>query len=555
MKRKTTKIALLMVCLGLGSFYGGMLMGESSALKEISKDDIAHAENLLALSFTDAQRDSMLDGLHENREAYLTLRSQEIDNSVSPALVFNPLPEGYKMPEGKPVFKRTVKKVDLPSDSTDLAFFGVAALSQLIEKKKITSAYLTRFYLDRLKAYGPELECTVTLMEDYAMDRARQADKEIAAGKYKGPLHGIPFGAKDLLAKKDFPTTWGAVPYQDQEIDEDAEVITRLEASGAILVAKLTLGALAWGDVWFGGKTRNPWNTDKGSSGSSAGSASAVAAGLVPFAIGSETLGSIVSPASTCGVTGLRPTYGAVPKTGAMALSWSMDKLGPLAGSAEDCAIVYNAIYGPDGVDKSVRAHAFQYDDSRDVKQLKVGYLVDDFDNALFKELDEAALKTFEAMGVRLQPKQLPDMPVRDLLFILSAEGAAAFDELTLSGKDSLLVRQVKNAWPNVFRQSRFIPAVEYIQANRMRSMLIEAMDEVMSDIDVLIAPSFAGSALALTNLTGQPCVVMPNGFGKDGLPGSFTIISNLYREGDALILAKAYQERTDFNQRKPPGF
>ena len=380
-----------------------------------------------------------------------------------------------------------------------------------------------------------------------------RADKEIAAGHYRGPLHGIPYGAKDLLATKGIRTTWGSVPFKEQMFDEDATVIKRLENAGAILVAKLTMGELAWGDVWFGGKTKNPWKLDQGSSGSSAGSASATAAGLVGFSIGTETWGSIVSPSNRCGTTGLRPTYGRVSRKGAMALSWSMDKIGPICRTVEDCALVFNAIYGPDPGDQTLYDVPFNYSSQIDLKRLTVGYVKADFDSAkINRDQNNASLAKLRAMGVTLIPIEMPKLPVSDLHIILSAEAGAAFDDLTRSGKDDMLVRQIKNAWPNAFRSSRFIPAVEYIQANRVRYILIQEMAKLMARIDLYVAPSVEGDNSLLTNLTGHPCVVVPNGFTKENTPTSITFIGRLFDEGKLLGFARAYQQATDFHLKHP---
>ncbi|RMH75023.1 MAG: amidase, partial [Calditrichaeota bacterium] len=464
-----------------------------------------------------------------------------------------PIPVGATFDTVRRPFRyRDPGEVELPQNREDLAFYSVAELAALIKSRKISSLELTRFFLERLKKYGPRLECVITLTEELALEQARRADAEIAAGKYRGPLHGIPYGAKDLLAVRGYPTTWGAMPYKDQVIDEDATVIQRLEEAGAVLVAKLTLGALAWGDVWFGGKTRNPWNLEQGSSGSSAGSAAATAAGLVPFAIGTETWGSIVSPSTRCGVTGLRPTFGRVSRTGAMALSWSMDKIGPICRTVEDCAIVFNAIYGPDGIDQSVVDLPFNYSPDIDITRLRIGYLKSAFEaDHETKPFDDAALEVLRSMGVELIPIELPELPTWNLSFILTAEAAAAFDELTRSNRDDLMVRQIKNAWPNVFRHSRFIPAVEYINANRIRYLLIQEMDKVMRQVDVYVAPSF-GENLLLTNLTGHPCVVVPNGFKEDGTPVSISFIGKLYGEAEVLAVAKRYQEATGFHRKHP---
>jgi Asp-tRNA(Asn)/Glu-tRNA(Gln) amidotransferase A subunit family amidase len=536
------------------SFTAGAYFSGGLEKLPIKYETVKEAEKLLGLEFTRAEVDSMLTGLEEQRMNYINLRNIVIPNSLSPSLVFNPIPRGLKFDtEKKPLVLSPVGKITLPKNRDDLAFYSVRDLGELIRTRQISSVELTQFYLDRLKKYGPKLECVVTLTEEYALQQARKADQEIKAGKYKGPLHGIPYGAKDLLAKKGYKTTWGAVPYKDQVIDEDATVIKRLDDAGAVLVAKLTLGALAWGDIWYGGKTRNPWNYEQGSSGSSAGTASAVAAGLVPFGIGSETLGSIVSPSTTCGVTGLRPTFGLVSKHGAMALSWSMDKLGPMCRYIEDAAIVLDAISGQDGMDLSVLPYPFNYNAKRKLKDIRVGYLKSDFEKEYgFQAFDQAALKKFEELGIKLIPVELPAFPVNDMIFILSAEGAAAFDDLTRSNRDDLLVRQVKRAWPNVFRTARFIPAVEYIQANRLRTLLIESMVQVTEQVDVFISPSWASNSLSVTNLTGHPCVVLPNGFTAKGNPVSFTIIGKLFGEGDLITVAKAYQDVTDFHKKQP---
>jgi Asp-tRNA(Asn)/Glu-tRNA(Gln) amidotransferase A subunit family amidase len=535
---------------------------------KITKGLLKDAEEVAGVEFTDEERDLMLEGLNEQLGSYETLRTVKIANGVPPALVFSPLLSGMSVEgERRPIRMSDVRVNAVPADLEEVAVWPVTELSQLIQSRRISSVALTKMYLSRLKRYGPKLECTITLTEELALEQARRADEEIAAGRYRGPLHGIPWGAKDLLAVKGYKTTWGAMPYQDQIIDEDATVVDRLREAGAVLVAKLTLGALAWGDVWYGGKTRNPWDYEQGSSGSSAGSASATAAGLVGFSIGTETWGSIVSPSTRCGTTGLRPTFGRVSRHGAMALSWSMDKIGPICRSVEDCAIVFDAIYGPDGKDLSVLDAPFNWDAGLDIKGLRVGYLKGAFEEDRgeeeeeeedkkkaqeWKAIDERTLERMRAMGVGLVPIELPDLPIGSLSFILSAEAGAAFDELTRSDRLDLMVRQVKDAWPNVFRQSRLIPAVEYIQANRVRTMVMHAMAEVMSDIDVYLAPSFVGDNLLLTNLTGHPCVVLPNGFRQDGTPTSITFMGKLFGEAETLAVARAYQEATGFHLRHP---
>ncbi len=496
----------------------------------------------------------MLEGLKEQLGNYEGIRKVSLANGVPPAILFNPIPAGMKFETKRMQIRNSSPgKVAVSDNLEDLAFYSVSQLGELIRTKKITSEQLTRMYLARLKKYGPKLECVITLNEDGALRQAKRADTEIAAGRYRGPLHGIPYGAKDLLATKGIRTTWGSVPYKDQMIDEDATVIQRLENAGAVLVAKLTMGELAWGDVWYGGKTRNPWNYEQGSSGSSAGSASSTAAGLVGFSIGTETWGSIVSPSTRCGTTGLRPTYGRVSRHGAMALSWSMDKIGPICRTVEDCTLVFAAIYGPDGKDQTVYDVPFNYNPVIKLNNLRIGYLKSDFDSVKEgKEFDDQALSVLRKLGASLVPIELPKYPVNDLSIILTAEAGAAFDELTRSGKDDLLVRQIKDAWPNVFRLSRFIPAVEYIQANRIRNLLIQDMAALMKDVDMYVAPSFQGNNLLLTNLTGHPCVVVPNGFSDKGTPTSITFMGRLFGEAQLLAVAKQYQDATDFHLKHP---
>ncbi|WP_242926618.1 amidase [Pontibacter vulgaris] len=546
---KKTKVAIL----GATCFLSGAFITKVADNK-VTVGMLQNAQHLLGLNFTNAQLDSATSEVEELRASYESIRKQPLTNDVAPAIMFNPIPVGFTFEQKKEKFEvERAKKTKLPVNREELAFYTVPQLAELIKTKQISSEELTRFFLARLKHYGPTLECVTTLTEELALQQARKADQEIKAGKYKGMLHGIPFGVKDLLATKNYKTTWGSVPYKDQQINMDATVVQRLEQAGAVLVAKLTLGELAMGDVWYGGKTRSPWDISKGSSGSSAGSASAVAAGLLPFAIGTETLGSIVSPSTACGTTGLRPTFGRVSRHGAMALSWSMDKIGPIARTAEDCAIVFNAIYGPDGKDLSVQDAPFNFNKSIDVKTLRVGYLKKDFEREYgFKANDQATLEALRKAGIELVPMELPDMPARDLTFTISAEGAAAFDELTRNGRDQLMVKQDKNAWPNTFRAGRFITAVEYIQAQRVRTLMIQQMHEKFKDVDVYISPSFASNNLVLTNLTGHPCVVLPNGFQKNGMPTTITFMGKLYGEAKLLAFAKFYQSLTDFDEQHP---
>ena len=526
----------------------------SSETDQVNQDAIG-MENLAGLTFTQTERDTLLQGLKVLKGRYDTLRTVDLKNSVPVPLYFNPRLPGQELPMGKDKYLFQVIPTERPDNLEDCAFYTIGQLAYLIRTRQVTSLELTTLYLDRLKRHGPELECVITITEELALEQARRADKEIQTGKYRGPLHGIPYGAKDLLSVPGYKTTWGAVPYKDQALDETATVVKKLEEAGAVLLAKLTLGALAWGDVWFGGMTRNPWNTEQGSSGSSAGPGSATAAGLVAFAIGSETWGSIVSPSTRNGVTGLRPTFGTVSKAGAMALSWSMDKLGPMCRSIDDCSLVYSVIKGTDGLDHSVVDVPFQVPDKKALKELRVGYIESAFEDTSTTDNDRAVLEKLEELGFELVPIELPEFPTSSLSFLLSVEAAAAFDDLTRSNRDDEMVRQVKWAWPNSFRQARHVPAVEYIQANRARVVLNQEMAELFKDIDVYVAPSFWGDNLLRTNLTGHPCVVLPNGFNKKGSPTSISFMGDLYRDGEVVAVAHAFQRATDWHKKYPGKF
>ena len=543
------------------------------ALPKITTEMLDQAGALAGVGpFTTEQKQMMLDGLNGQRDAYAQIRALKLANDVPPAYVFHPLPATA---EQIPACQPAPAFVDMP-DATlaclseigeerdaalvaqrrieDLAFATVKELSELLAARKITSLALTQMYIARLRRYDPKLDFVITHTEERAIAQAKKADEEIAAGNCRGPLHGIPWGAKDLLAVKGYPTTWGAGGFEHQSFDEDATVVQRLDEAGAVLVAKFALGALAMGDKWFGGRTRNPWNPAQGSSGSSAGSASAVAAGCVPFAIGSETLGSISSPSTRCGCTGLRPSFGLVPRTGAMALSWTMDKLGPICRSVEDCALVLEAIAGPDGKDPSAVHAGFEWHPNLDWRTLRVGYLKSEFDPPPPLKLKEAApgetaadkqkreevnealrdararrdydrrfelaaLDKLRSMGVNLVPVELPKLPWDAMVPLLTAEAAAAFDDLTMTGRDSLLTEQGPEDWPNEFRIARFYPAVEYIQANRARTLAIRQVAALFEQVDVIVTPS-TDTQLIATNLTGNPAVILPNGFrGSDAPP------------------------------------
>ncbi|WP_435356464.1 amidase [Emticicia sp. SJ17W-69] len=547
MKKLILPIACI-ISLALGAF-----ISKVADIQPITVEVVNQAEKILGLDFSNAEADSMLVGLTNNRKDFESISKITLDNSVAPALYFNPLPIGFEFEKTYLPFKVSkINAVKLPVNRDDLAFYSVRELGELLRTKQISSLELTKFFLERLKKYDSQLHCVVSLTEDLALKQAAKADAEIKAGKYRGFLHGIPYGAKDLLAVKGYKTTWGSVAYKDQIIDQDATVIQRLEKAGAVLCAKLTLGELASGDIWFGGRTLNPWDLKRGSSGSSAGVASSVSAGLLPFGIGSETHGSIVSPSSECGTTGLRPTFGRVPRTGAMTLSWSMDKLGPICRTVEDCAIVQNIIQGADNKDLTCMEAPFNYDGTKGLKGMKIAYLKNDFESKYpNKKTDSLTLLTLQKLGAELIPIELPTLLLNEIRFILRVEAAAAFDELTRTGKDDLLLRQGKAGWPNTFRTARFVPAVEYLQANRHRSILIQEMEKTLKEIDVYISPSF-GNNLLLTNLTGHPCVVLPNGFMPEGRPTSITFMGKLFGEAKLLEVAKVYQDATDFHKKHP---
>ncbi len=524
----------------------------------LTTQQIANAETLFGLSFTEEERALMLPDVQQHLEQVYAMRQYTIPNSTPPAILFNPVPANAHFSKVQyPIVWDLPTDVKMPKNKEALAFYSVAELSYLIKTKAVTSVELTTIYLNRLKKYGDTLQCVISILEERALTQAKKADAEIATGKYWGVLHGIPFGVKDLIAVENTITTWGAMPYKDQVIDETATVVQKLEAAGAILVAKLTLGALAMGDVWYGGITKNPWNLKQGSSGSSAGSASATVAGLVAFAIGTETLGSIVSPSTRCSATGLRPTFGRVSRAGAMALSWSMDKIGPICRTAEDCALVFEAIIGTDGKDQTLLDLPFNFNASTPLKDLKIGYLKDLFDeNYANKIQDSLSLEVLKKLGAQLIPTTLPNqIDVVPLRMILTVESAAAFDELTRSNQDSLMVQQHRYAWPNIFRQSRLVSAVDYLQANRLRYELIQQIHQWIQSFDVVVAPSFGGAQLLITNLTGHPCVVVPNGHQTKGSPASISFIGNLYDEGKILTVARAYQKATDFEDVHPPLF
>jgi len=523
----------------------------------VTEAAIAKAETLSGLTFTDEERELMRKGVEDHLKNYEELRKVPLANDVPPAFLFRPLlPGEMAPPDDQPFLPGSANARKITATGEEVAFLDLLELGALLRSRRISSVELTRLYLDRLHRYDATLQCVISYTEETALEQAERADRDFLRGIDRGPLQGIPWGAKDLIATPGARTTWGAMPFKDQVLDVTATVARKLDEAGAVLVAKLAVGALAWGDVWFGGTTKNPWNLEQGSSGSSAGPAAATAAGLVGFSIGTETLGSIISPSQRCGATGLRPTFGRVSRYGVMALSWTMDKVGPICRYSEDCALVLETIRGRDGKDEAVIDAAFGWNARRDPMSLRVGYDVAAFeeesdDNAL----DQAALATLRGMGYDLVPVTLPDLPVGDMLFILEAEAAAAFDTLTRTNQDDLLVRQIEEAWPNVFRAAQLIPAVEYIQANRVRSILMRRYQESLADVDVYVHPTYGGNTLLIANLTGQPSVVVPHGVREDGTPASITFTGHLFGEADVLAVSKAFQDETKDHQRRPPGF
>lgn len=543
-----------------GILWAHMQQEQSS---RVTAEMIRGAEQLSGLEFTPEEREEMVQAVNQNLERYDEMRKTPLSNGDWPALQFNPALPGMHFSNEKSALQRSDPgQVDVPANLEEVAFWPVTRLSRLVESRKITSLELTNMYLRRLKRYDPKLECVITLTEDLAMMQAHRADQEIAMGRYRGPLHGIPWGVKDLLATKEYPTTWGAEPYKDQKFDFDATIVERLEGAGAVLVAKLATGALASGDTWFGGRTVTPWNTQMGTRGSSAGPGAATAAGLVGFSIGTETRGSIVFPSTRCGLSGLRPTFGRVSRYGVMAISFSMDKAGPMCRSVEDCALVFDVIEGPDDRDLAVVDLPFNWDSNRDIRQLRVGYIKSAFEadqaSAEGKANGLATLEKLRVLGLDLIPVEFPDYPVDVHRVLLYAEATAAFDELNRSGRDKLLKRP---NWAQRFRMARTIPAVEYIQADRHRLLLMKEMNELFSRVDIVVVPpsepgtptgSPLGRNTPLTNLTGHPCVVIPNGFVEDGTPSSMTFVGKLYAEAEILALAKFYQDATGFHLQHP---
>lgn len=523
----------------------------------VDKPMLQHALKAAGLEFTDPQLDMMLPSINRNLPTFDALRKIDIPLDTEPATSFHPIPPpaatGKKKTRKDFKLARTKLKPKRPANLEDLAFAPVTELAALIKSRQVSSVELTQMYIARLKKYSPKLLCVITLTEELAMQQAAQADQEIRSGHYKGPLHGIPYGAKDLFNTKGILTTWGAEPYQKNVPDYDATVITKLREAGAVLVAKLSMGALAQGGLWFNGMTKNPWNIEQTSSGSSAGSASATAAGLVGFSIGTETLGSIISPSSRCGVVGARPTYGRISRYGAMALSWTMDRIGPICRSVEDCAIVLNAAYGPDGHDNTVLDVPVEWNPELPLSKLRIGVLQAEFDRVRTDEAKAVYTKALDALrkaGADWKPVELPDLNANALRLILSSEAAAAFDDLTRNGGVDQLKGQSPNDWPNSFRSARTIPAVEYIRAQRARTLLQQNMQKFMADWDVIIVPTNTDTLL-ITNLTGHPQITVPCGF-VGGIPAGLIFTGHLYNEAVSMRVARAFEQATDWHTQHP---
>ena len=528
----------------------------------VQKNDLISSAKLFDLSFTTKEIDTLYSDVIDNIANFKAMHNLPLANSVPLSMWQTPVLPGMHFNEvQKPILWKLDNNVQLPANKNDLAFYSIEQLASLIKNKKISSLALTQFFIERIKKWGDTLQCVISIQEDMAYEQAKKADTELAQGKYRGLLHGIPYGLKDLFAVKGTKTTWGAAPYQNQVIDEDAFVYIKLKEAGAVLVAKFTLGALAMGDYWFGGRTKNPWNLNYGSSGSSAGSTSATVAGLVPFAIGTETWGSIVSPSTTCGATGLRPTFGSISRTGAMALSYSLDKVGPICRSAADAAVVFNYIHGTDGKDGSAVNKPFNFTPNKDIKKLKIAYAKNYFDKIKDTARNEfKVLEEFRKLGVQLIPVNFPDSGVYNFNImdvVISVECAAQFDEMTRLNIDDALTRQTKNDWPNQFRTARFVPAVEYINAQRHRYTLMQKVNEVMQQYDVIICPSRGdGNQSAITNLTGNPVVCVPTGFDKRfNLPTGISFVGNLYDEATILSIAQAFQKATNWDEAHPTRF
>jgi len=549
---------------------------------EVSVNTFSEAEKLVQIELSGSERAQAAASWRQNMASLYERRNGPrrvfLQDAISPASHWDPLIPGIKaLPERDRFARSSADPGPLPEKDEDIAFAPVTRLSRWIEQRKLTSERLTRIYLARLQRFDPKLRCVITLTPDLALAQARKADEEIAAGKYRGPLHGIPWGAKDLLDTAGIATTYGAEPYKDRVPTEDATLVKRLHDAGAVLAAKLSLGALALNDIWFGGQTMNPWLLEEGSSGSSAGPGAATAAGLVAFAIGSETGGSIVAPAMRCGVAGLRPTYGRVPRTGAMTLCWSLDKLGAMTRSVEDAALVLHAISGPDGADLACVPSKLDFNAAAGVQGLRVGYFPEWINDNPATDVDRAALETVKKLGMVPVEASLPDWPYDALNLILFAESAAAFEELTLGGELGQLKIQVPDAWPNIFRQSRFLSAVDFVQADRFRRKVANEMARIFAQVDMLLVPSLRDEMLTITNFTGHPSLTLRAGFVQVAearsdwapdpkhplpkfspprrVPHGVTLIGRLFDEGKLASAGIALEQSFGVADERPPGF
>jgi Asp-tRNA(Asn)/Glu-tRNA(Gln) amidotransferase A subunit family amidase len=565
--RETARRAFFSCCarIGIGSaLLPGLLWDrmEAQGVTRLTLDMLRGAAAVTDAGFSEAELTAMLDAANTHLVRYEALRQLRLDNAVSPPLHFNPVLPGMPIDrENRPIRTSTPPRVSRPANVEEVAFWPVTHLAELVRSRQIRSAELTELYLDRLKRYDPALACVVTLTTERALAQAAAADREIAAGRYRGPLHGIPWGAKDLLSVKGYPTTWGAAPFKDRVLDEDATVVSRLDAAGAVLVAKLATGELALDDRWFGGQTKNPWDLTMGSQGSSAGPGAATAAGLVGFSIGTETLGSILEPSGICGVSGLRPTFGRVSRRGVMALAWSLDKVGPMCRSVEDCALVLAAIQGTDGHDLAVQDVPFSWDASLEIRALRVGYLKDAFSDTRqtprTNANDAAALEALRSLGISLVEVRLPPHSTLDALPILYGEANAALADPVRLQPERLVRQDRVLVQDGLF----FLTSADYLDANRVRSLLMMEMARVMADVDVYVVPfdyadytpnPVATLNTSVTNLTGQPCVQVPHGFNEKGNPTAMAFVGRVFGEAPMLAVAKAYQDATGWHLRHP---
>lgn len=584
---KSTRRDLLKKAVLSGAVVGGsgltacapedqnLVSSDKNNTDDISRDitlrSIMEAEKVQGIEFTPEERQMMLSGLEQDLESFARLRSIPFSNDAAPAMVFDPRVQGQTYKSQKNIFKpRSRVFPDLPDNDNDIAFADIGSLGHWLRNSSLTSKRLTQIYLSRIEQFAPQLECFILVMGDEAIAAAAKADIELQNGRDRGRLHGIPYALKDLADVKNSITTWGAAPYKDRVSKEDARVVERLKRSGAVLLGKATCGALAYGDIWFDGKTRNPWNKDEGSSGSSAGSASATAAGLCAFSIGTETLGSLVSPSERCGTTTIRPTFGRVSRAGFMALCWSLDKVGPICRNVEDNAVVLAEINGYDRDDPSTVRFGFTYDGGADLSDMTVGYVPAWFENG--DQADRDGLEAMKSLGVQLKEFTFPDINFESLVKIVLVEAATAFSDLTLTNRDDELVWQEPEAWPNTWRQARFVSAVDYVQIDRLRRQLMIALNEAFQGFDALIGPHYAGGALLATNCTGHPQLALRSGFmqsptrtafGNDAgeagvthrVPRGISLWGPLFGEGKMLALGAALEEKLDVYKDRPVGF